>query len=76
MMLKYQTSLLSQLHYYNNYNGLLTFTVTHKLHDDMCDDDYICTYVVLVCPSVAVKAQAGIGLSTQLKLFRWEGVLE
>ena len=26
----------------------------------MCDDDYICTYVVLVCPSVAVKAQAGI----------------
>ena len=28
MMLKYQTSLLSQFHY-NNYNGLLTFTVLH-----------------------------------------------
>ena len=41
MMLKYQTSLLSQFHY-NNYNGLLTFTLPSIIASAMIASNVIC----------------------------------
>ena len=41
MMLKYQTSLLSQFHY-DNYNGLLTFTLHSIIASAMIASNVIC----------------------------------
>ena len=51
MMLKYQTSLLSQFHY-NNYNGLLTFTLPSIIASAMIASNVICNMFSFSLPQL------------------------